>query len=468
MFGRTSFSFPVKFSVRLKDLYKNDNVIHSAVIPLDVDFSGFYLDKFIDPRIRVESKKDKETILIRRMDSESPITGRKTSVKLTENNNPSIGFESLFASGKELRVLLKADNSVDNSVLFQHILFELANERLWAKKFTYAFKIDLSVMLRDGFFTLDSRLSTPEEFIARIIHESLEHPDSISVDEILAHLKNKSKMLKTLVLCDGVGRIGHLINFSSNSPRNLDSLDPSIMLSILKTILKYPKVILNSNNHIAEIIKRHFNFDIILDNTGFLKSDFIKYIKVHFGGTEEEKLLLDFIEHNYHIQEIKSPCILKMICYVLTKSEGLSLKSVSNSATLSSLYYDMMSLMSRKFDLVEGHHYKKLVIYFMQELAFQSMTNKEFSIESLVKKHSVEDQDIIALVINFKLVRYEYTSYEGNYRYVFKDSAFRDFLAASFLRKLLLSKDKDNIEIVRSFLANNQDKLEFLRVIKFS
>ena len=50
MKGRLAFSFTPALSDFLKDFYKDDNVIHSAVIPLDVEFSGFYLNNFIDPK----------------------------------------------------------------------------------------------------------------------------------------------------------------------------------------------------------------------------------------------------------------------------------------------------------------------------------------------------------------------------------------------------------------------------------
>lgn len=466
MFSRTSFSLPTRFSTRLKEVFQQDKLIRSAVIPQDIEFSGFYIDNFIVPRIRVEFYESTKTTLMHRTDSESPRTNHKNIATKT-NINPSIWFDSLFASGNDLKVLLKAENSIDNSVLFQYISYEWSNERLWSNKFKYIFKMDLSVMLRSDFFTPESSSLSTDKLIAKIIYKSMDNPQSIDESEILKHIINNDKMSKTLILCDGVGKIVPLINFSSNSPHHSYSRDTLNMFSVLKCILRYPKIILNSNNHVAEILKKNFNFDIILENTGFLKSDFKQYIKVHFSGTPQEHLLLDFIEHNYHIQAIHSPCILKMICYVLTRSDGLNLKSIASSATLTSLYYDMLSLMSRNFVLAYGETYKKNAIYFMQELAFKSITDKKFSVETLIESYSIVGENILDLVTSFKLIKYEYTALDGDYRYSFKDSAFRDFLAASYLRKLLLSQDKDNIEIVISFISNNQEKLEFLRVIKF-
>jgi hypothetical protein len=472
MFRINPFSLRESLSKRTKEVGKLDDFIHSTVIPRGTNFPGFSLDSFIKPRIKFADNQlsSRNTFfrenIIRRMDSESPTSYHKSNKLKTEEKHSSIEFSSLFASGDPLRAVIYVENSDDNTALFHHIIFEWSNNRLWSDRFTHIFKIDLSSVLKSKFISDLSFMTNYEGFIAMLVHDSLDNSDSISVSEIQKHLLGKGKMSKTLILCDGIGKIAHLITLSRNSPMNSYNESFDIVTKLLKIILKYPKIMLSANNHISDIIVRNYVFDIALENAGFLKSDFRRYIEAHFSGEDKDQLL-DFIRQNHHINEIKSPSILKMICYILTQSDGIKLKSVANSATLSSLYYDMFSLMRKEFSSHYNVDYKKSVIHFMQDLAFKTVSKTRFLISDLIKSYQVEGSSIIELVSEFKLVQYESNSLDNSDTCVFKDTAFRDFMAASYLRKLLISGEEDDLNIVKLFLSRNKNKLEFLRVIKF-
>ena len=181
MFRINPFSLRESLSKRTKEVGKLDDFIHSTVIPRGTNFPGFSLDSFIKPRIKFADNQlsSRNTFfrenIIRRMDSESPTSYHKSNKLKTEEKHSSIEFSSLFASGDPLRAVLYVENSDDNTALFHHIIFEWSNNRLWSDRFTHIFKIDLSSVLKSKFILDLSFMTNYEEFIAKLIHDSLDN-----------------------------------------------------------------------------------------------------------------------------------------------------------------------------------------------------------------------------------------------------------------------------------------------------
>lgn len=433
--------------------YGKKNIFSSTAI-FDSNFEGFKIENYELPRVKMMLNKIGYTSLILRSDS-NLASSSSTKKMISSRINPTIEIKNLLdglSSDKIVRIILTGENDLDNSKLLEYLIYNWAMNGLWPK-FSTVIKADLSVLITKA---TDYRLI---DFLSESIDGRL------TPDEVAQRLLDPSKVL---IILDGYHQVNHLL-----TPH---------MKRILEEASQY-NLITASTNHIAKEAERVLKPNIILDNTGLLPQDILKCLKNNLGYHPLYNEVLELFKSYKEAYTLcKSPTTLEMISYIALEGEEVGLKTSISSATTTSLYYDMLSLMSLKYakTYISGNDNRIFsfpIIKFMQELAYKSLVEgyKEIPAELLLKilepyKESIKEQnaqEVTTIIQELRLIKLNSPAGAIVQKYIFNDALFHEFMAALYLKNSLISLDAKQSAEAKYFISLNCHNNKYLQTMKF-
>lgn len=423
--------------------YNKQNYVLSPII-YDQEFQGSAIKNQLQQRLVHDHKKSD---LMPRQELGSP-NPRAIPSQPSKKARSDKAVELNDVFNKHQHVLIVGGIAADNYLLSQYITYNW-QENKFLGQFRHVFRVDLGILADKSWKKKEGETSTA--YLARFLHNSVGDTIKITTNHIEGII-NTSSGSKTLIIFDRYEKVAKL--YSSPEHRYIKEMfDEASKINYIVT----------SNYKLTQTELPEF--DITLTNIGYLERDINKYINQAFTDSDKEKILV-FLAANNALQNIcKSPSILNMVCYIITNSD----KDVFESGiTLTSLFNEISILTGKKYQGTSRSELKiNDVIKFLEEFAYKSLIKSPDNLKDILSNHGISDDDFQHLVHDFGFIVPDASEAFVQIKHVFVDAMYQNFLAAFYLKNLLINKDPYKVIEATRFISNNRDDNKYFPTIKF-
>ena len=311
----------------------------------------------------------------------------------------------------------------------------------WAKKLVPAefhfSKFQLLFLLKCRDIHKDTR------DVVQAIDEQLLNDDINSKEEFLDYIRNGKNQDKILLILDGLDEL------PKKSKKVLDRL-------FERKVFSRCYILATSREEKGIDVRRHYDFDTLLQIKGFTSKDATDYIRKHFKSVDPQNLskgerLIEAVETITYLNALRSnPLNLLLLCVVFEDFEG---ELPSNRTKLYQIIFRCLLRrycsrnglnVHRNADKALENQFKESLLV-LGELAWNCLREdrRSFSEEELDKlEHSrTHVRRFPAIKLGFVFMEASSRpSQEPRHQYHFLHKTFQEFLAAFYLANQMLTK----------------------------
>lgn len=381
-------------------------------------------------------------------------------------------FNTLYKSERlvDLKDMLKDDTKallygragIGKTTIAKKIIYDFYYSSLWKDKFDYIIQISL----RDLVNLTQEQLESVERTIYTASLSSIVKRKYKDVEEALGTLLSRKD--KVLLLLDGYDEIMNL----SVSTRD------HIYTIVDKLTKDFPNILTSRPNGLHQHIQKKYKTK--LENIGFASEDINNYID-HFDFQGKEYLRKDikaFLSSHLNVRGIcHIPINLYLICSIWEEIKDKLLKKQEETITLSFLYNEVTNYLMKRYlnkfgydnyNNLEDEDIHDLSRYILfEKIAFEGIKEGKVVLMEKMLKQLIRDpagrneEDFIKDLKSLKdigLLKYtgENAENDQDRQYYFLHKTFQEFLAASYIVRLLSSDDNQKILRGKKFVEENK------------